>query len=673
MKKTILKFKKVAVAVMAMVLAVAPMANTAQAANFHDVGPNLSWAADAISTVSSLGIMTGDLSGNFNPNASIDMFEMVRIFARMSGFNPANHTPAQVTYYNNVFESRRALIEGFQNNFSTWNATMNREIAFLLYRGILTAADLNNFVVMQGNTQARPSLTREQAAVFLVRFMGHTSQAASVSGVPLFSDDNLITPAARPSVYYLRSLGILNGSGGAVNPQGDVNRAAMAMLVDATLHEINSPLLTGGHPGSNSTSNNNTNNNQNNQNNQGVEAVTGTITNTFPSLRSVLVSSNDTAHNNRVFALSQNALITVGGNNANFAALAPGMTFTAILSGTEIVSITATTATASNNNNQTNNNQAPTPEQMRTVDGTVARVNAANRTIGIETRHLNPRGDIITETRDYTITNNATITRAGADVNFSTIVVGDLIVAQVYGSTAYIVEVEERITQMSGRLIEKDFSASSTFPTITLEDTNGNTRSFTVNSQTTITRGNQANINSRQLRIGDTINLTADHGRATQIQAQPGAARSTMDVYVRDIFITSRGQNFITVSSGMGANSTEYTFLLVDGHVDAFELTLGSRIRLWFDSQEVIGVHLLQGQSNVNFTGQLMNVTGGQLVVRDSNFQTRTFIFDNNTVFVNSVTGQIISLSQLQLGMNLQIVSAANQTNRAVSVTVLGN
>ncbi|MDR2167001.1 MAG: S-layer homology domain-containing protein [Clostridiales bacterium] len=627
-------------------------------ANFRDVGAN-HWAADAIALIGDLGIMSGDLSGNFNPNGNIDKFEAVRIFARMSGFNPATQTPAQRTYYDAVFEQRRALIEGFSGNFLLWNANFNREIAFLLYTGVLVPADLSNFIIVQNNIESRRILTREETAVFLVRFMERVNQALSTFGVPLFNDDHLISPAARPHVYYLRYLGIMIGSEGNVSPRQPVTRAAMALLVESTLREVDSPLL-GGQSGSNTP--------------PAVESISGTIANTFPSFRSILAT---TATENRIFPISQTAIITIGGINSTFADLAADMTFTAILSGGEIVSINALSP----------NVQPPvTPvppigeiiplppiADMRVLDGTIARLNAQNRTIGIETRTINPRGEIVSEIRDYYVPITTPITRSGTmDVNFNAINVGDLVIARVHGDTAFLLNLEERVRQISGTLVEKNFGTNSLFPSLVIADADGNNHSFTVDSSAQISRGNQRNLNSRQLRIGDYLELSAEYGRATQIQAR-AVAQVTRDAYIRDIFISTRGQSFIVVSDNLYASTPDRMHLLVDGQVDPFELTLGSRVRLWFDSQEVIGITTLHGPSATNFTGHIQNITSNQIVLRDANFQTRTFVFDSNTVFVNSITGQIINVHHLGIGMRVQIISAAAQNNRAVSVTVLVN
>jgi len=662
------KFRKIFIGALAALMSIMAVPSSVSAANFRDVGPALSWAQEAINAVAEIGIMTGDLSGNFNPNGTIDKFEAMRIFARMMGFNPIHHTVAQRAYYDSVFEARRGIIEQHDNQFVLWNSAMNREIAYLLYEGILTPADLDTFIITQGGFEARRNITREEVAVYLTRFLGGEQSAMQTFGVPLFTDDHLITPSMRPHIYYLRSLGILNGSGGAVDPRATINRAAMAMLVHSTLQHSNSPLLSGS--GSTQT--------PPSGNNPVVENISGSIINAFPQIRSIFTQSANQAHNNRVYPVAQNAIITINNTAAQFAQLEANMTFAAILASGEIVSIHASAPNnnnTSNNTNNTNNNQnntnIPNVADMRVLDGTVVRTSVANRTIGIETRTINPRGEIISETRDYSIINSTTITRNSNNITLNNITAGDLIVAHVYGNTAHIVSLEERVRQVSGVLVEKNFGTNTSFPSIVIEDTNGNRHSFTADSTSQISRGNFRNLNTRSLRVGDHVDLWAENGRVTQIQAR-AVPRVSVDVYIRAIFISGQGQSFVVTNTGI-QGAEDVMHLLVDGHVDPFDLTLGSRVRLWFDSEEVIGVATLHGVGSTNFTGHIQNVTGNQIVVRDANFQTRTFTVDNNTVYVNSITGQVVNLNSLGIGMNINIITSPNQTNRAVSVTIISH
>jgi len=655
-----MKFKRFVAAALAVTMGLSGFLTTeAQAANFRDVTTDWNWARESINTVVGLGIMSGDLSGNFNPGNSIDKFETARILARMGGFNPANHTPAQQAYFEQVYQTQRVFIHNFANQFNRWNNAFNRDIAFLLYRGVLQPSDLAQFVVMDGNTERLRALAREELAVFLVRLMGRAQQAHLLTGIAPFNDDAHITPAARAYVYYLRSRGILNGSGGYVSPRAPVNRAAMAVLVESVLHEMNSPLLGG------NTSNPN-------QNTPAFQTIFGTIANTYPSFRSVLITSVNPEHNNRIFPITASAIIQVSHVNRPFADLQQGMDFVATVHNGEIVSINATPATAQPTPTPAPN--TPAAQDLRTLDGTVASVSFTSQAnvIGVETRTLSPRGDIITEVRNYTLASNATVTRAGTAVSYRTIVVGDLIVAEVYGNTAFTVALQERDRHIFGTLIEKNFSENSFMPSLVVRDSNGTNHTFNVNSSTRISRRNSgiANLNSRDIRIGDTLEVRATWGMATEIFAQ--GARTSTDVYIRSIFISGREQSFI-VTSETAFGTADRQFLLIDGQVDVHSLQIGSRVRLWLDSYEVESVVVLQDTSANNFMGTVtsINHTNSTFVVRDANFNTRTFTFNQSTSFHNAITGNAVNAVNITTNMRVYVVTSATVPNRATSVVVL--
>ena len=623
------------------------------ASNFRDVGPNLDWARNAIETVNELGIMTGDLMGNFNPNSHIDKFETARILARMSGFNPIALEGQEAAYFEAVFQARRPLIESVANRFTRWNHSVNREIAFLLYRGILRAADLENFVVNMNGAEMLRALSREEAAVFLVRFMGPAAEAEALrtTGVQQFSDHHLISPAAMSSVYFLRSLGILNGDGGNnVSPQTAATRAAMAILVNSTLNHVNSPLLGNTSPAA-----------------VEFETITGSIVNTFPSFRSLLIAPAVPANAaTRILPVTDTAIITVGGLNANFGALVQNMTLTAVTINGEIVSITAQQPGVAGLPNVPDDESGD-----RVLDGIVSRVNLLNSTVGIETRMLNPRGEIITEIRDYTINSATTIRRAGVAANQNSISVGDLVVATVRGNVAVRLELEERFREVSGTLAEKNFGGNSLFPSIVVLDAAGNYHNFSVDASSTIRRqGVAGTISSRSLRIGDAITVHAEYGRVTDAFA--AGTTSTVDVYIRDIFISGREQSHIVVTDTL-YGSQDRRHLIIDGAFDPHSLHVGSRVRLWLDSQEVSSFSVLQSASANNFTGHIVAITPTQISVRDANFVTRHLTLDNATVLFNSLTGQSINVNGLIIGMRVQVVAAAGNVNRAASVTVLTN
>jgi len=641
------------------------------AANFRDIGPNQAWARAAIDAVSGAGIMAGDLQGNFNPANPVSKFDTVRILARMSGFNPDTLNTQEAAYHNAVFEARRGTIEAVSGRFDSWNSAADREIAFLLYSGVLIPSDLENFVIIHDGQERLRALSREEAAVFMVRFMGRTQEALRTIGVPTFGDDHLIAPGARPHVYFLRHLNIMIGDGsGNVNPRGVATRAAMAIMVYDVLNEMQSPVL--GHAPQAAA--------------PAIETISGTIANTYPSFRSILTISTNAAHNNRIFPIASTAIITINGLNASFGDLSRDMSFTATVTGGEIVAINVQTTAAQQPQPTPTPTPTPTPEQTQPgytqtqpvtppaerqiLDGTVARINATANTIGIETRMLNPRGEIITNVQDYSIATGATITRSGVTVNLASIVVGDLVVATTYGREARSLELEERIRQISGTLVEKNFAASSLFPLLVVQDEDGRNHSFESTVDTAIYRAGTGNIPPRSLRIGDIINITAEFGRVTQASAR--GTTSFADVYIRDIFISYREQSHIVVSDQL-YGTPDRRHLIIDSAIDVYSLTVGSHVRIWLDSQEVSDFEVIAGVAVGSFAGHVTDVSATQISVRDANFNTRTFSHDGGTVFFNSVTGLRVHVGELFPGMRVQVVADPMNNVRVATVTVLTN
>ena len=644
-------FKKLLGVVLALVLVITS-ATSVFAANFRDVA-DVRWAHNAIDAVSRLGILTGDLSGNFNPRANIDKFETVRVFARMHGFDPATLSPADAVYHNMIYQQRSATISNVSQNFTRWNASANREIAYLLYRGILLPSDLNNFIVVENGVERMRALSREEAAVFLVRFMERVPQALANANVTTFLDDAQISPSARAHIYFLRSLGIMNGSQNRVYPRNAVTRAEFAVLIYATLQEVNSPLLGGSASVTPPPVGN-------------LEQISGTIANIFAPFRSIQVNSANLAHNNRILLIANNAIITIGGVGASFSDLTIGTPFTAsINANSEIVSINV-----QGQPTQPPTTTAPNPENIRTLDGIVYRINTTNNTIGIQTRRLDIRGEIITEIVDYRVAPNAVINRHGATtpITLPSITIGELAIIQIYNNNAINIQLEQRIRDITGILIEKDFSNSSLFPIFVIQDDAGNNYRILTNQSSVITRHGLSNIMPRQVRLGDRITLRAEYG--TMVSGTATGTSSVADVYIRAIFISGREQSHIVVSETATATA-ERRHLIIDGSIDINALQIGTRVRLFLESDEVAQVVTLQQTHAVNFTGHLLSATTNQIIVRDDNFTQRTFTVDNATIIISSITGQALPLTHIPINARVNVSTTAANPNRANVIMVL--
>jgi hypothetical protein len=302
-----MKFKRrisTAIAIMLALLITTPV--FAQTAAFRDVPAN-HFAFEAINWVSDPAngaFMVGDAGNNFNPGRHLNKFEAAQIYAMAAGFRHVTHTlpPAEREVFTRSFEKFRPFLDEMAAEFSSWNRTVDREIAFLLYRDILTTDEVRGFVTRTGTTETRPLLTRQQAVAWMVRLVGQAAHAQAVSlphHTP-FRDDAMISPSLRRYVYHARELGIIQGAGGYMNPLGQFTRAEMATVFYNALSKKDEAPPTQGSPVS----------------------ISGTIANVHLDTHISIISASGTD----TFEIAPNAVIAIDNQQRTASFLREGMT-----------------------------------------------------------------------------------------------------------------------------------------------------------------------------------------------------------------------------------------------------------------------------------------------------------------------------------------------------------
>jgi len=310
------------------------------AATFKDVSESY-WAYSSIERVVGMGVMYGDSDGKFDPEGYIDKFDTSKIFARLAGYK-TDATKEELDYYEKIYQNKKNFIEQFNKEFTKWNSSSDKEIAYLLEKGIMTDADLNQFIIRDSDgTEQLRALSREEAAVFLVRIMGKEKEAKSlnITKDELFSDDSSMSEDKRPHIYYLKRIGIVTGASENVfKPKGAATKATVAYLIDNILDYMEKNKIDYLNQQSNIV--NNTIN---------IESQTTVIDKIFPSLSVLQLNVNDTK---KLYRVSSTASIKIDGNISQFSSLKEGMVINIVLSNSEIIQIEAASAGGSTNNNQ---------------------------------------------------------------------------------------------------------------------------------------------------------------------------------------------------------------------------------------------------------------------------------------------------------------------------------
>ncbi|MDR1208743.1 MAG: S-layer homology domain-containing protein [Clostridiales bacterium] len=540
-------------AVFAAVLAALLAAGTAPARvtyamTFKDV-PAGHWAEKYIDAVTNKGVITGDLSGSFRPDALMDKFEFSRVLAKLSGYKYADANEAEKAAQTAAYAKYANFIKLYSNKFKLWNTNYDQEIAYLLNKGALLEEDLNKFVITTDGDMAEKimAVTKEELCVFLARVYGKDAAANGYVTAYLFKDDASITAKAKPYVYYFRSLGIVGGDSDNFNPRQYATRAvsavvvAMAMSVFAPDAVVVTPPASPASVPSPSPSVPAVTSNPPAAVPQ-VSVVTGAILKIFQAGRAIQITSANELYNNKILLVPDAADIKVAGQAAAFADLREGQTFTGVASDVEITQISVTSAAA----------PSPSPSQTPIV------VPGAPQTISGAT--LSDKGydptdgaPVLTVTladgteRNYRFAAQASLRRGSAAVKtWTDLRIGDALTMVVQNDAASSVSATGIRSTVD--VTVKEIHITDTFSKITAYDANNAKQTYTIIP-------GMADPYAEGVRVGSRLRLTLDSLEIEKITplAKTDSAQGS---------VTAVGSASVTVKPVSPANAAPRTISL---------------------------------------------------------------------------------------------------------------
>ena len=514
------------------------------------------------------GHMTVTGAGDFRPDAPIDKFETSRILASAAGATPA--------LMDEAYAAHGALIRSRSAGYNRWNGATDREVAFLLSRGVFVESDLGNFIVRTGDAESLRALSRQEAAAYLVRLMGRGDEARNFNYTADFTDDARIGANFRPYVYYLRSLGVISGEpGNNFNPNGAVSRAAMSVLLQRSLGMMSAGVSQAAAGGTPSPAEGTT----------VIDSISGVIERVHTNINALQLRLS--GGEIRILGMAAVPNIFVDGQRRTIHNLEEGMPVVGITRDGAIIDLqaqstgeSAVTAAPSPQGTGAAGTAATANLEYRTVQGTVSAL--PQGAVVIEVRILNPHGFIITNNETFAVDANTAVTRGGEAVAFSDISVNDVISARVRGGRASRLELEERERRINATVLDRrtEFVTGTNY--FVVEDTAGNTHELVVNDATVLTRaGSTGNVRFRDIRIGDTLDLIARYSLI--LEAYAYGSRGSAEGIISEILITRNGTSVVLIRTGGEA----VRYYVIDGAFDVHTLRLNSRVSLRLDSREI--------------------------------------------------------------------------------------
>ncbi len=205
--------------------------------SFSDViSPDYDWAMDEIEEMTTIGIIKGYTDGTFRPATSVKKIEALIFLARAVGFSNTDYEP--FTEY--AYTLYSPILDEYDLG-STYNS-YKKEVAFLLYKDVLHEDELDEYL-----DDASSALKRYEAAVLLTKLMGAEDEVKNNTAVLLdYSDYNEIPASARAYVEYVTQEGLMNGlEDNCFGPNENVTRVQIAILLHRILNTLDYSTVAG--------------------------------------------------------------------------------------------------------------------------------------------------------------------------------------------------------------------------------------------------------------------------------------------------------------------------------------------------------------------------------------------------------------------------------------------
>lgn len=585
----------------------------ASAKGFSDVDQNAySWAVTQINEMTDSGIINGFEDGTFRPANGVTRIDSLLLISRILGVND---------------ETEQKIVELAENNYY---ADVNllkypayqKNLAYILYRNMFTAAELRNFLAGDLGGQA---LKRYEAAVLLVKMTGNTSGVSKTDSVTLpFSDTNDIPKEAQPYVYYCYKNGLMKGmDGNKFEPMGTVTRAQMAVML------------------------------YNCMKNMDFSVVVGTVNEVSGFENSIKYTNEFGAK--ETFNNTGSVRITLNGEDiTDLDKIASGDTVNIHYSGKTIFLVEALTVI-----------------KDETVEGLYAGKGASSTVTKILVR---PVGGASTDTADYILADDVRVYLGDKKASLSDLKNGDHVKLTIQNSRVTIINAAERQTEVNGYIAGFTYEGQGSMD-IKLSDNSVVTYKFT-NSQVNVKRnGKEATI--RELLIGDKVTATLNYELITAIEAS--STTRNYEGTIEEIIISKKNPKIkINVGSEVIEcamdNSIEIT---INGEpATIYDMKLGYTAKVQTDSSTVTSVAITSTPSvdNVNLMGTVLEVnTNYASITLQLNDGTPTQVFVRKSAnIINGTTGRSVTLSSIKKGSVITaVVSTSGFTSEAISIVVL--
>lgn len=590
---------------------------------FNDVDTD-NIAYSSIEKMSQLGIMVGDLQGNFKPNSYISKFDAIKILSKF--ITNTDDIDITKSKYNDI-------ISKYNKTYSRWDSSSNTAMITLLEKGILTEQDLDEFIILDqnGKEQIR-ALSKEDISFFLFRLEGTQNVIDSMNFDKVFIDEKNINYNKIIACYYMDKLGIVSAIGDSFYPKNAVTKSDLSVILDKFLQHTNIDIKS--------------------NNVQALDSVK-TIQTRFVTIENVFIDSNSIqtkiGNETKIYMLDENCNIYIDNVVSNLSDIKNTINAEITIQDNVISKIDAKT------NLQINDIQNSSLTKIYGIIKTISvdSIGISYKEISDDGFYIKEKIDIIPLDTNYKITKNGITINSIAPNSLATIIINNKVATEII--------LEDDNSLFIGNILEK------TNDKITIKTTDNKILELGFIENAKIVRNN-VNSSIENLKIGDTINITLDKDKISTLVAKGTISRK--QGIIKSIKINPNS-SLIEIEENDGSVNTYYANSLT---TDIYSIKALDTVTLYLDSSEIYAINILDRKYNKSFSGEVIDIDEDSITVFTQDLvgksTAKTFI-DTDTIFFNYETLTYTSINDIKKGDKVYIVLKNNIDGIASNINIV--
>nr|WP_312576476.1 S-layer homology domain-containing protein [Sedimentibacter sp.] len=593
----------------------------ANAVTFNDISDH--WAKDYIIKVANNGIVTGYDDGTFKPENSVTVLEALVMMSRLYDIDD--------DIKDQIVDEYKPVLEDMSNaeDYSWAFESLSVDIEL----GIVSQSGLETMFKDKSIAQ---KASKEEICVLLTKAMMLSDEAKNLKVYTLpFKDVASIATSARPYIYVMYDKSIVKGDTKEnINPKDYITRAVMATMLDRAYEYIDEndiePELSTYDP---------------------TTEISGIITDvTEGDVESYVYITNDN-NDTTIVRVDSDTKIRLNDKSSVISKIKKDMLITCEINEQRIA--------------RTLNVDSLT----KIVKGKISYV-----------AYTSPAKITIIDEDDDKVTynvpsDNMKIYLDGKETDLKNLVEKDLISLRIKDDVLYQIDSTSRIQKYEGKITAIDYT---NLPIkLTMLTTNDNkSMTFEYSNDVEVTRnGNDSSFD--QIRIGDTVTVTAEYGEMILINTN--AAEAELSGTIKEILIASQNKIKIANSSGTIKEypvSNNVQINIGSKNATIYDLRLGYQVNVNTSGDEIVTIEAAEIQTAKSFSGKVVfvNVDDKLIMMQNikDNGQTElVYVRVLNSTKIFDTSGSTKYIKNISEGNNIMctIISQGGE-NVAVSIMI---